>query len=382
MAQPFKLSSTVYTKRPPTVTALALVVVALVVQVASNEQPATVTLTPASPLSLTGGVDSNSPAVWDLVDGQRLFHVLTSIDGQPNIASGRFLLRLGQPTAVGWVSHPGHGVWMEAVVADEAGTWYGYYHNEVPATSCQRPDRALPRIGAARSDDYGQTWEDLGIILEAPPGWEACTTRNGYFVGGVGDFSVMLTEDKTDLYVFFSQYSLPPKAQGVAVARLLWADRDQPQGSISLWADGVWKPADTEPLDPDDPESDTRWVYPPGTALVTVRRPWHDSDSVNDAFWGPSVHWNTYLKQYVMLLNRADDDNWGQEGIYVSFASSLENPLEWSTPQRILEGGVWYPQIIGLEPGSGTDKIAGRRARLFVGGTSEHIIEFQRTDAR
>ena len=40
-------------------------------------------------------------------------------------------------------------------------------------------------------------------------------------------------------------------------------------------------------------------------------------------FWGPAIHWNTYLEQYVMLLNRAKDDQFGQEGIYVSFSPTL-----------------------------------------------------------
>ena len=46
--------------------------------------------------------------------------------------------------------HPGYGVWMEAVVSDDVETWYGYYHNEWPATRCGRDDRFVPRIGAAR----------------------------------------------------------------------------------------------------------------------------------------------------------------------------------------------------------------------------------------
>jgi hypothetical protein len=95
-----------------------------------------------------------------------------------------------------------------------------------------------------------------------------------------------------------------------------------------------------------------------------------------DAFWGPSVHWNTYLEQYVMLLNRARDADWTQEGIYVSFASRLDDPSSWSAPVKILNTAAWYPQVMGIEDGSGTDKVAGRVARLFVGGTSDHVIQF------
>jgi hypothetical protein len=41
-----------------------------------------------------------------------------------------------------------------------------------------------------------------------------------------------------------------------------------------------------------------------------------------------------------------------------------------------LDGGGWYPQVIGLEPGRGTDKEAGEIARLFVEGWSRHLIKF------
>ena len=42
-----------------------------------------------------------------------------------------------------------------------------------------------------------------------------------------------------------------------------------------------------------------------------------------------------------------------------------------------MDGGGWYPQVAGLEPG-GTDKLAGQRARFFITGRSEAFIEFRR----
>jgi hypothetical protein len=95
-----------------------------------------------------------------------------------------------------------------------------------------------------------------------------------------------------------------------------------------------------------------------------------------DAFWGPAVHWNVYLERYVMLLNRAKDTNWKQEGIYVSFNRRLDDPAGWSQPVKVLSGGRWYPQVMGIEAGTGTDKVAGRSARFFMAGTSEHLIQF------
>jgi hypothetical protein len=89
------------------------------------------------------------------------------------------------------------------------------------------------------------------------------------------------------------------------------------------------------------------------------------------------VHWNTFLNGYVMMLNRARDGEFGQEGIYISTSTSLDDPTSWSAPVRLLAGGKWYPQVVGTDVGSGSDRLAGQRARLFVGGVSEHEIVFQ-----
>ena len=335
-----------------------------------------VTITPAPAITLPGGVDSNSPAIWDLVNGVETLQVVTSIAGQPSLASGRRLARLGPAAPVEFVTHPGHGVWMESVIMDEGGTWYGYYHNEIPATLCDRPQLTLPRIGAARSRDRGETWEDLGIILEAPPGWHDCLTPNQYFVGGVGDVSVVLDHDSKDLYLYFSQYSKYAAAQGVALARLAWADRDKPVGKITVFNDGVWLPPTRTTSTDDDGNERSEWAYPYGTPLVAVTQPWHDEDPADDAFWGASLHWNESLRLYVMLLNRTKDEQFTQEGIYVSYAARLDAPAAWTTPTKIVDGGSWYPQVMGIETGEGSDKRAGARARLFMGGRSTQFIEF------
>ncbi len=88
-----------------------------------------------------------------------------------------------------------------------------------------------------------------------------------------------------------------------------------------------------------------------------------------------------------MLLNRAIDKDWSQEGIYVSFNPGLANPAGWTSPVKILDrsditaipgiGAGWYPQVIGQNAGTrGTDKLGGRAARLFVNGKSIWEIIF------
>jgi hypothetical protein len=329
-------------------------------------------LVDATTLRLTGNVDSNSPALWQRVDGLNQFFVLTSTAGRPSLASGLHIRRLSEPASIDIEPWPGGGVWMEAVFADDNGTLYGYYHNENVATTCPNSTKVIPRIGAARSHDRGSMWEPLGLVLEAPPASFDCNTNNEYFVGGVGDFSVQLDADSRDLYFFFSQYQRSDRQQGVGVARLAWADRDRPSGKVTVYNRGAWLPARSITVG----DGTQRWVYPSAVPIFPAAEPWHDDDHAVDAFWGPSVHWNTHLERYVMLLNHAKDASWSQEGIYVSFSPRLNDPALWSVPTKIISGGRWYPQVMGIEEGSGTDKLAGRWARFFMGGTSDHLIQF------
>jgi hypothetical protein len=70
----------------------------------------------------------------------------------------------------------------------------------------------------------------------------------------------------------------------------------------------------------------------------------------------PSVHWNTYLKKWVMVWH-----GWAPTKIYVSVSA---NGINWDTPQAIVSssiaGRAWYPTIIG-----GTDVEAGQTAKIY-----------------
>ena len=375
--------------RATTIVALGVGLLALVFPALASAQddapmPALprVELLVADPLVLPGSVDSNSPALWTLTNGRRRLKVFTSTAGTPSVSAGLRIRRMQPAEPVTIVNPPAHGVWFEAVVADDQNVWYAVYHNEIPAERCERLDRTVPQIGLMRSDDDGVTWTDLGAILKADRNRIACDTTNAYFVGGIGDVSAVLNDEHTDLYIFFTQYSPTPSGQGVSVARLPWAHRDAPAGRADVWVDGIWQaPELIDEPGPDDTTA-TVTVSPEGTALFPTERPWHDEDPGGDAFWGPSVHWNTHLEQWVMLLNRTANDDWTQDGVYVSFASTLDDPSQWTPPVRIIEGGRWYPQVIGLEPGIGTDKVAGETARLFIGGESTRVIRFVRPDER
>ena len=62
----------------------------------------------------------------------------------------------------------------------------------------------------------------------------------------------------------------------------------------------------------------------------------------------------------------------------MSFAPRLDDPTLWTAPQKILNGGRWYPQIVGSSIGTGTDKLAGATARFFMSGKSDWMINFQK----
>jgi hypothetical protein len=340
----------------PTVAALAMAQ-------APRARPLAV-LESAPRLAFPAETDSNSPAFWRLRNGVTTLNVLNST-GAPTLSSGRDLNDLAVVRASGMEGAQAGGWWMEAVVPDYRQVLYGYYHNEQPNV-CPGSSKSAPRIGAAKSYDGGRSWIDLGFIIEAASGSAWCQSANKYFVGGVGDCSAVLDADRQWLYIFFSAYPRDVEGQGVAVARMRWSDRDSPAGSVAIWNHGVWQYPRTE---------DGTIVYEPATPVFRTASSFHARNT--DGFWGPSVHWNTFLKQYVMLLNRARDGDFAQEGIYLSTSTSLDDPASWSAPLRILSGGRWYPQVIGMEAGSGSDRLAGERARLFVSGVSQHEIVFQ-----
>jgi|688.fasta_scaffold348117_1 hypothetical protein len=340
-------------------------------QVLRHPPKATLEAAPRQSLVIAGEplVDSNSPVLWDEVEGTPRLFVMTSFAGAARVSSGTRLGEIEAGDPVQWDAWPVGGAWMEAVVKADDGTWYGYYHNEV-STACPGDSRVQPQIGAARSTDQGRTWTNLGIVLASPS--QDCETRNQYFTGGVGDFSVQLSTDRSELYLMYSQYTPDLAGQGVAVARMSWADRDAPEGRLAVWDGHVWRPVEAQWTDDGVLAG---YTYPVGASLFTAHDSLHDGGT-SDVYWGPSVHWNDHLQQYVMLLSRAGTPGFGQDGIYVSFSPTLTAPGKWTSPARILSGGEWYPQVVGLEPGTGSDKDAGAVVRFFMAGVSEHVLVF------
>ncbi|MHC4109579.1 MAG: exo-alpha-sialidase [Planctomycetota bacterium] len=312
-----------------------------------------------------GDVDCSSPSHWD---GDTMYMFYST--GHPFRSWGPDLFHLSQPSKrvsfdneASWKMG---GRWIESTYKAEDGKLYMWYHNEPPVS----PGKTAPRIGTMVSEDNGLTWRDIGIILEAPRGSNNLDSANKYFVGGNGDFAVIADRENKYMYFFISTYNKDMAEQGVSVARMPLKDLDNPKGKVFKWYKGQW----SEP-----------GIGGHVTTIFSAFIDWHRPDA--DAFWGPSIHWNTYLNTWVMLLDRAKDKNWAQEGIYISFNPDLSKPGEWTKPFKILDAGElekskWYPQVVGTDSAKReTDKLAGRKARLFVAGVSKWEIEFKKTGA-
>jgi hypothetical protein len=334
---------------------IRLVVLFAVFAAAASAQRAAVV--PAESIYLPGIADSNSPIHW--AGGVRYIY---NSDGLPLRAEGDDLRSMRRVRAAHLLNSDLRGWWIEATHRDEDGTLFAWYHHETFGACPTDGDHwmAVPVIGAAVSKDNGRTFQDLGYVLtDGNPA--KCDAKNGYFAGGHGDFSVILDRRGEYFYFFFSAYGGEAGEQGVAIARMRYADRYAPSGNVWKYREGAWR---------------STGVGGKVTPIIPVRTPWESEFA--DAFWGPSVHYNRELGEYVMLLNRACcEPGWPPEGIYISYLRHLDRPAAWSEPEQIMAGGGWYPMAVGLESGD-TDKTAGARARLFLGSDSHWEIVFQK----
>jgi hypothetical protein len=309
----------------------------------------------AQPVTMPGQVDSNSPAFWR--DGE--LHLLNSTGDGPLLSSGADQATLGRAQASLVARQRQWPTWIEAVWVDPSGSILGFYHQEHEnICGAQRP--AMPQIGFALSSDGGKTFFDQGVILSSGDPVD-CSSQNGYFAGGHGDFSVVPDQNREYFYILFSNYGGPLETQGVVIARMKYEDRFHPAGNVWKYYEGEW----TQP-----------GLGGRTTPIFPAKVSWQDADT--DSFWGPSVHWNTFLNSYAVLLNRSCcSPGFPQEGVYASFNVDIANPAGWTPPKRILSDVGWYPQILGLGPGE-TDSIAGRTARLYVFGESRWELIFRR----
>lgn len=299
-------------------------------------------------------IDSNSAVFWYY--GQlRIFSsagnpMISYTDPQTNVLLTRAVM----------IDRNDHfPMWIESVWLDTDGALYAWYHHE-KLDVCPDSSLTVPEIGALVSYDGGESFRDLGIVLNSREPAD-CTAKNGYFASGHGDFSVILDRGQQYFYFLFSAYGGDVSTQGIAIARMPFERRANPVGTVTKYFSGEWgEPGLGGQLTP---------ILPAAAA-------WQREDS--DSFWGPSVHWNTHIERYVVLLNRACcHPGWPQEGVYLTMNADLSDPAGWREPIRLVEGGDWYPWVMGMNPGE-TSSEAGQLVRLFFRHNSEWELVFHR----
>lgn len=306
---------------------------------------------------MPGEVDSNSPAYWK--DGQ--FHLLNSTGNGPVLSTGADQFHLGAAKPVHFSHINPWPTWMEATWVDPNGTVLGWYHQEHFGV-CPGQSLSLPHIGAAISYDGGATFYDLGEVISSGDPID-CASQNGFFAGGQGDFSVILDRDRKYFYFLFTNYAGPLETQGVSIARMEYARRFVPAGALYKYFNGGW----SEP-----------GIFGRATPVFPAKVGWEAANT--DSFWGASIHWNTYLESFVVLLNRSCcTSGFPQKGIYASYSTSLSDPTSWTKPHKVVDDPGWYPQVLGLEA-DGTDRRAGKVARLYIYGHSHLEIVFHKPD--
>ena len=306
--------------------------------------------------------DGNSAVVWH--EGRLV--VFTSDGATPRVSYASAAGENWETHEIRFTNLRDRTVWIESAWVDASGAILAWYHHE-PWGMYEDSLLTAPSIGSAVSHDGGRTFTDLGIILSSGDPLDD-DAENGYFTGGHGDFTVVPDRERKYFYFLFTNYGGPTRRQGVALARLPFADRFEPEGKVVKYFDGEWE----EP-----------GVGGRVTPVLPATRAWRHRDP--QSFWGPAVHWNTHLRRHVVLLNRTSGGpGWAQDGIYVSYISDLADPESWTKPVKLIDaeelpgGHTFYPQVIGLER-DGSDSLAGRVARFFLHGSSRWEIEFRVT---
>jgi hypothetical protein len=295
---------------------------------------------------LPSPTDSNSPGHW--WNGS---FVLFNAMGTPYRSQGADQYSLANSAEVAFGPGQPAPLWIEATWIDADGTLYAWYHHE-PDDVCPGGNLTAPKIGALVSHDNGVSFQDLGFVLESGDPID-CSAQNGYFAGGNGDFTVIPDAANQYFYFVYSNYGGDDSTEGIAVARMAFGDRLNPVGTVWKYSSGGF----TEP-------GIGGHVTPVMPANVSRSSP------NTDAYWGPSVHWNTALNEYVMLLNHSCcSPYFPQEGVYLSVNPDISDASGWSQPEKILDPHAWYPQVLGEGPGE-TDKVAGEYSRLYVDGMS------------
>jgi hypothetical protein len=238
-----------------------------------------------------------------------------------------------------------------------------------------------------KSTDGGHSWQNKGIVLEdlQPRMILKPFNTSNTFAGGVGDPSAIASGDY--LYIFYGEYAYPGvydstnydrntewSGQCISIARIPLKDLDNPVGRVKRW-DGKTFAAPHNGI---------------GKPVASLQIPMEEgggpASSPGGGFhWGPSVSWNTYLNQWVMLMGHVTGSSWKGSKIFISFnpnkdLSEGDHAQHWSKPQLLLDKTgytVWYPS---LQPTKSEDDVSNKYTCLQLGQTARLFYKVMSPD--
>ena len=213
------------------------------------------------------------------------------------------------------------GAWLYSVFRRGERGMLGFYHAEDHQFPLDPASKwiAYKSIARCTSEDRGLTWSERAQILTAhrPKPQKAAWS-------GLGDHCTVWDEKQHRWVCFFQEEAI--------LCLAMSEDPEGRPGSWKKWFEGGF----TEP--------GLGGRATPIPALAKHRG------------GNPSVLWNTFLQQWIMVWHSWAGDLW---------ISTSEDLMAWSPPKLLLSkpsaaGKVWYPTLIGA-----SDKIGGESVLLL-----------------
>ncbi|HIA65858.1 TPA: hypothetical protein EYN98_07320 [Candidatus Poribacteria bacterium] len=210
------------------------------------------------------------------------------------------------------------GAWLMSVHRFSEQNLLGFYHAEDHEWGHRNPDKvAWKSIAICESTNDGISWTKAGQIIASPkekpstPMW-----------GGSGDFCVVYDNLNSQWVCYYQEHFLY-----MAISSDF---RALPGSWFKYYQGGFTEPG----LGGKESPIEGLKSHPGGN---------------------PSVHFNTYLKRWLMVWH-----SWQGDIVY----SSSQNMTEWEVPRLLVSNRsnekTWYATIIGV-----TDTVAARHAFLY-----------------
>jgi hypothetical protein len=217
------------------------------------------------------------------------------------------------------------GSWLTSVYRLDGKNLLAFYHAEDHWTVPNPDYKAWKSIAVTYSGDDGVTWAKGQQIITA---WKSRPAEPAW--GGAGDQGIVWDSANARWVCFYQELA------DVGEAQIHMAASSDPRGKPGSWF--KW---------------DGSHFSAPGLGGKGAPLP---------AFLGyeganPSIHWNTYLQQWVMIYGGWDGS------LYITSSADL---IRWAVPRVLVRpeqkgGHAWYPTIISAQG----DTTAGESAYLY-----------------